>query len=286
MKPVLRTTTMMLAGLALLSPQVIFAAAGIGTELVKAAHNDESAKLAALAQNPIAAAISVPLQYNYNMGYGPNHDTDGVIFNVQPVIPFKLGDNWNLITRTIIPVVDLPVNAAGDKDNGIGDISLSLFASPSKKSGKWIWGAGIISTFDTASHDTLGTGKTLLGPAFIALSFDGPWVYGALLNNQWDVGGDGDRDDVNTMLFNPFLNYNIPNAKGWYLSFSPNITANWESDSDRNKWVVPLGGGVGKVFKIGTQACNAKLSYYNNIQTPVGGADDSLQLQFAFLFPK
>ena len=243
--------------------------------------SDESKKLAALAQNPIASAISLPLQYNYNGGYGRNNSRGGSIFNVQPVIPFSLGDDWNLVTRAIIPIVDLPVGA--HRKSGLSDINFTGFLSPAK-AGKWIWGIGPIMTFPTASDDFLGSEKTSMGPAFVALRMHGPWVYGGLLNNQWSIAGDDDREDVNSMLFNPFLNYNIPNSKGWYLTTGPNITANWQADSD-DVWTLPVGGGVGKVFKIGTQACNAKVAYYNNVMTPDGGPEDTIQLQFTFLFP-
>lgn len=265
-------TSVILSAITLLSSQAIFA------------DEAETKRLAAIAQNPIASAISLPLQYNYNSGYGPTDQDDGSILNIQPVIPFKVGQNWNLITRTIIPVVDLPINSAGDTKSGIGDVSLSLFMSPAN-AGKWIWGAGFITTFDTASKDSLGAGKTSMGPAAIALTSNGPWTYGALVQNQWDVSGDDNRADVNAMLFNPFINYNIPKSGGWYLTSGPNITANWEADSG-DKWTVPIGGGVGKVFKIGKQAVNAKIAYYKNIETVTGGPDDQIQAQFTLMFPK
>lgn len=264
---------MILSAITLLSSQAIFA------------DDAETKKLAALAQNPIANAISLPLQYNYNDGYGSDHNNNGSILNIQPVIPFKVGQNWNLITRTIIPVVDLPINNAGDSKSGIGDINLALFMSPSKMSGSWIWGAGFVTSFDSASNDSLGAGKTSMGPTAIALTSSGPWTYGALAQNIWDVSGDDDRADVNAMLLNPFINYNIPKSGGWYLTAAPNITANWEADSG-DRWTVPIGGGVGKVFKIGKQAVNAKLAYYKNIETVTGGPDDQVQFQFTLLFPK
>ena len=112
---------------------------------------------------------------------------------------------------------------------------------------------------------------------------NGPWVYGALFNNIWSVGGDDDRADVNQMLLQPFVNYNM--ADGWYLVSAPVITANWEADSD-NTWTVPLGGGIGKIFKVGKQPLNASIQGYYNVEKPRMGADWTLRAQLQFLFPK
>ena len=108
-------------------------------------------------------------------------------------------------------------------------------------------------------------------------------MIGALANNQWSFAGWGDKS-VNAMLVQPFINYNLPH--GWYLTSSPIITADWKADSD-NRWTVPLGGGVGKIFKIGKQAINAQLAGYYNVATPKDfGADWQLRFQVQLLFPK
>lgn len=248
------------------------------------AEEQDATKLAKAAQNPVAAMISVPFQYNANFNVGP-HDATQHILNIQPVYPVSLSADWNLITRTIIPLISQPAFAPGqDRENGLGDIQLSLLLSPAKAGGL-IWGAGVIGQFDTASDDLLGQGKWGLGPAAVAIKIEGPWVIGGLINNVWSVGGDDNRADVNQMLLQPFINYNFPQHPGRYLTFSPVITANWEANSD-NTWTVPLGLGIGQILKLGQQPVNLQASAYYNVEKPDFVADWQLRLQVVLLFPK
>ena len=238
--------------------------------------------LAKAAQNPVAKMISLPLQNNTNFGVGPGNDVQNVL-NIQPVIPFKLGANWNLITRTIAPLIYQPELVPGAGSTfGLGDINTTLFLSPAKP-GKLIWGLGPVFSFPTATDDVLGTDKWSAGPSAVALTINGPWVIGGLASNLWSYAGDSDRADVNQFLFQYFINYNL--ADGWYLSSAPIITANWEADSG-NQWTIPFGGGVGKIFKIGKQAMNAQMQAFYNAAKPDNGPDWTLRLQLQFLFPK
>jgi hypothetical protein len=199
----------------------------------------QQAELAKAAQNPLAKMISVPLQNNFNFGVGPNDATQWIL-NIQPVIPITLSENWNLITRTIFPIINQPSPAPGVRSaSGLGDINPSFFFSPAK-SGKLIWGVGPTFTFPTATDSTLGSGKWSAGPAAVVLTMQGHWVYGVLANQQWSYAGWGDQD-VSALLIQPFINYNLPH--GWYLNSVPIITANWEANSD-DRWTVPIGGGV------------------------------------------
>ena len=238
--------------------------------------------LAKAAQNPVANMISLPLQNNTNFGVGPGDDVQNVL-NIQPVIPVKLSENWNLITRTIAPVIYQPELVPGTgSEFGLGDINMTLFLSPAKP-GKLIWGVGPALSFPTATDQVLGTDKWSAGPSAVALTIRGPWVIGGLASNLWSYAGDDDRSDVNQFLFQYFINYNLP--KGWYVSSAPIITANWEADSG-NQWTVPFGGGVGKIFKIGKQPLNAQVQAFYNVEKPDNGPDWSLRLQLQFLFPK
>ena len=246
------------------------------------ARAEDQAALAQAAQNPVANMISLPLQNNTNFGVGPGDDTQNIL-NIQPVIPVSLSQNWNLITRTIAPVVYQPEMVPGaGSEFGLGDINATLFFSPAKP-GKLIWGLGPVFSFPTATDDVLGTDKWSAGPSAVALTINGPWVIGGLASNLWSYAGDDDRADVNQFLFQYFINYNL--ADGWYLSSAPIITANWEADSG-NQWTIPFGGGVGKIFKIGKQAMNAQVQAFYNVEKPDGGADWTLRLQLQFLFPK
>ena len=237
--------------------------------------------LAKASQNPIANMISVPFQNNFNFGIGPSNATQWDL-NIQPVIPISLGEEWNLITRTIIPILNQPSPAPGvESAFGLGDINASAWLSPAKP-GQLIWGIGPTLTFPTATDSLLGSGKWSAGPAAVALTIQGHWVFGALANQQWSYAGWG-KSYVSAFLFQPFVNYNLPD--GWYLASSPIITANWHADS-RNQWIVPVGGGFGKIFKIGKQAFNAQLQAFDNVVTPDNGPDWQLRFQLQLLFPE
>lgn len=242
----------------------------------------DHADLARASQNPIANLISLPLQDNINFNVGTLGHAQNVL-NIQPVIPFGLNDEWNLITRTIVPVIYQPALFPGDDDEfGIGDVQFTGFLSPKKPVGGWILGAGPVFQFPTATDARLGARKWTAGPSVIGLRMDGPWVYGVLAQNVWSFAGSGD-DDVNAMLIQPFVNYNMDD--GWYLVSVPIITANWEADSD-NTWLVPVGGGVGKILRLGDQPVNVSLQAYYNVVTPDFGPDWTLRIQVQFLFPR
>ncbi len=237
--------------------------------------------LAKATQNPLASMISLPFQNNTNFGIGPDDDTQNIL-NIQPVWPFSLIEDWNFVTRTIIPVISQPGVAPGEsRTNGLADVTFTGWVSP-KNSGKWIWGVGGALVLPTATDDALGNDKWSLGPSVVVLTMPGKWVIGSLISNVWSVGGSGDQD-VNFFTWQYFINYNMDN--GWYLTSAPIITANWEADS-HNTWTVPFGGGVGKIFRIGKQPLNAQVSAYYNVEKPASGADWQLRLQLQMLFPK
>ena len=245
-------------------------------------HAQDASDLAKKSQNPVADLISVPFENTIKFGVGPHRDVQ-YILNIQPVIPFRLTDDWNVISRTIVPLIYQPELAPGvGKTFGLGDIQQSVFLSPAKP-GAVIWGAGVNLQFPTATDDALGQGKWGAGPTVAALTIQGPWVIGALVNNVWSFAGDGDRKAVNQMLVQPFVNYNLPG--GWYVNSVPKITADWEARrSDR--WTVPIGGGVGKILRIGALPVDAQLGAYYNVVRPDNGAEWELRGQVQFLFPR
>jgi len=253
---------------------------------VAMAQSDSAAELARKAQNPIANMISVPFQLNWNFDTGPL-EKDQQILNIQPVLPISLNDDWNLITRTILPLISQPAFTTGQsRESGIGDINFSAFFSP-KKTGPsgWIWGVGPALIMNTASDDRLGQGAWSLGPTGVFLKMKGDWVTGALINNVWSISTDPGRSDVNQMLIQPFINYNFPKKPGRYLSFSPIITANWEADGG-DKWTVPLGLGIGQVMKLGKQAVNLQLAAYYNVVRPDDASPWQIRAQFVLMYPK
>ena len=245
----------------------------------KQASTDELRKAA---QNPVASMISLPLQNNSDFNIGPDNKTKNTL-NIQPVWPFELNDDWNLITRTIFPVVSQPALLPGqERTFGLGDTTLSAFLSP-KAPGKITWGAGPMFLLPTATDDMLASDKWGLGISGVALTIIDKWTIGALASNIWSIAGSG-NNDINLFTLQYFINYNLD--KGWYLISAPINTANWEAGSD-NRWTIPLGGGFGRVFKIGKQAVNAQLSTYYNVETPDNfGAEWQMRAQIQFLFPK
>src|SRR5271166_727005 len=251
-----------------------------------AAESDSDAKttedLAKESQNPIANLISVPFQNNFNFGIGPKDATQWDL-NVQPVIPITLNKDWNLITRTIMPIINQPSPGPGiESAFGLGDINPTVFLSP-KNSGKLLWGFGPTMTFPTATEPLLGNGKWSAGPSLVVLTTPGHWVIGALANNQWSFAGWGNKS-VDALLVQPFINYNFPD--GWYVTTSPIITANWLTASNE-RWTLPIGGGVGKIVKLGKLPINLQLQAFDNVVTPNrSGADWQLRFQAQLLFPK
>lgn len=260
-------------------PESEAGAAGVASATGGAATDTEA--LAKAAQNPVADMISVPFQNNFNFNTGPDNQVQWVL-NVQPVIPIKLNDDWNVITRTIVPIINQPSPAAGiDSEFGLGDIQFTAFFSP-RKPNKIIWGVGPVFQFPTATDDILGQGKWCVGPSVVVLTMHKQWVYGVLANQIWSFAGDEDRTNVSQMLVQPFVNYNLP--KGWYLTSAPIITANWKADSD-DTWTLPLGGGVGRIMKFGHQPVNIQLSGYWNAIHPDNASNFQIRFQIQLLFP-
>lgn len=247
------------------------------------AAGESAEELARKTQNPVADLISVPFQNDFNFGTGPEDKTVWVL-NVQPVIPLHLTESWNLITRVIIPVVDQPSLAPGlPQVYALGDINPTFFLSPAS-SQKLIWGVGPTLTLPTASNRVVGSGKWSAGPAAVLLTMQGPWVVGALGNNQWSFAGWSDSE-VNQMLLQPFVNYNF--RHGWYLTSAPIMTADWTTGRD-NRWTIPVGGGGGKLWRVGKVGLpiNTQLQAFYNAVTPDNAADWQLRFQLQFLFPK
>jgi hypothetical protein len=242
----------------------------------------ESSEIAKQAQNPIASLISVPIENDFNPQTGIKKD-DSYVLELKPVIPVRLSNDWTMITRTVIPVIQVPDLAPGvDGTAGVGDVQLSLFLSPAK-AGAVIWGAGPVISFPTASQEILGTKKVSVGPTVVVLRSQGHWLFGTLVQNLFSVAGPAARPDVNQMLLQPFANYNL--RHGWYLTSSPIITANWEVIPNQ-RWVVPVGGGVGKIVHFGKLPVNMYTQFFRNVERPDGTTHWSARFQAQLLFPK
>jgi len=241
-------------------------------------------ELAKLAQNPVGNLVSVPFQNNTNLNFGPEKKTQNIL-NIQPVIPISVNDEWNVITRTIVPVVSQPALYPGDdRTNGLGDTVFTAFLSPAKP-GSMIWGAGPVVQLPTNTDSQLGNRNWGMGLSGVVLHLEhgSPWVYGVLVNNIWSLSDSGTGGSYNNATIQPFVNYNFPG--GFYLTSAPIVTANWKAE-DSQRWTVPLGGGVGKIFHVGRLPVNTQLSAYYNVVAPDDGANWQIRAQIQFMFPK
>jgi hypothetical protein len=242
-------------------------------------HAKAEVSLAKAAQNPVANMVSLPLQYNFITAGGFGENTARII-NVQPVLPLPIGENWLIVSRTVVPFVSIPVVDAV-KSHGIGDIQEQAYFTSSKP-GKVTWAVGPVLSFPTASALAARTGQWGLGPTAVALVMPGLWVIGTLANNIWRIGGTAHREVLNTFTVQPFINYNLPRA--WAISTAPLITSNWSAPSGE-RWTVPIGLGVSKITHIAEQPLNLLLQYYHNLDHPRRAGSEQIRLEVAALWP-
>jgi hypothetical protein len=261
---------------------MLFFAAVLAANFARGELSEE--ELAKLAQNPVGNLISLPFQNNTNLNFGPEKGTQNIL-NIQPVIPISVDKDWNIITRTIMPVIWMPsLGPDMPAKSGFGDMQFSAFLSPANP-GHWIWGVGAIAQLPTDSNAELGNKNWGLGPTGVVLHLEhgNPWVYGVLVNNVWSLTSDKRGGAYNNGLIQPFLNYNFPD--GFYLTSAPILTVNWKADSGQ-QWTVPLGGGVGKIFHFGKLPVNTQVSAYYNVARPDFGPNWQIRAQVQLMFPK
>jgi hypothetical protein len=215
-------------------------------------------------ENPVTRQITLPMRYQADFVDGADRLTKETLELDQAVLPFRLNDDWSLITRTKLPAEALPPKNAGNHwVDGLDNGYTTFFLSPEHGRG-FYWGAGPVLYYP-ATNSTLGTTKWGSGPSVAFVHEDaGPWVYALVANNIWSFsGGPGSNNRTNQMLLNPIIGYHF--GDGWALSSSPEITANWIANG--NKWTVPIGGGVSKVVRLGELPLKLGLfAYYNAVR--------------------
>lgn len=209
----------------------------------------EEADLAKKLANPISSLISVPFQFNYDRGIGVQENVQRANLNIQPVVPFNLSKDWNLISRTILPVVNLQGEAGPETGQlNFGDTVQSLFLSPVRPGpGGVIWGVGPVALLPTATGQFSGIQQWGLGPNGVALVQRGPWTVGVLANHLWSVANNGSNANINATFLQPFLTYTTTNA--WSFTLNTESTYDWAA----NQWAVPVNLQVSKVRKVGNQ---------------------------------
>jgi hypothetical protein len=221
--------------------------AGIWLSGYTLAQAADDADLAQELTNPIADLITIPIQINFDNDIGRNDEGSKVTTNIQPVIPVNLNDDWNLITRTIFPIISQDnIYPGAGSQFGLGDLTEQLFFSPKKPTaGGIIWGVGAVIVLPTATDSKLGTEKWSLGPAGVAITMRGPWTLGALGNHAWSIAGKNDRQDISNTFMQPFAAYTWPSA--WTASAQSETNYNWETE----KWSIPVNVAVSKLVKFG-----------------------------------
>lgn len=220
--------------------------------------------------NPVASLISIPFQFNIDEGLGPTGSGRRSVLNIQPVIPFSIGEDWNLISRTIVPIVRLTdITPGAGTVTGVGDTVQSFFFSPKNPtSGGLIWGVGPALLLPTATNNALGTGKWAAGPTGVVLVQRGKWTVGGLGNHLWSFAGDSSRPDVNQTFFQPFASYTTSNA--WTFSVTSESSYDWE----RKQWSVPVNGTVSKIVRLGPLPVSLFAGVRHWVESPVGGPQD------------
>jgi len=241
-------------------------------------------ELAKKLSNPVASLISVPLQSNMDFGAGPDGDGFKYTLNMQPVVPMSIGEEWNLISRTIIPYVyqnDI-LDDGGNSQAGFSDTVQSLFFSPKEPTASGaIWGVGPAFLVPTATNDSLGSEKWGAGPTGVLLYQKGPWTYGTLVNHLWSFAGEGDRSDINATFIQPFVSWGGLGS-GQTLGFNIESTYDW----DNEQWSVPVNVSYSKLGKIGNQLVQYTFGVRSYLEAPDNGPEWGLRIAITLLYPK
>jgi hypothetical protein len=274
----LRNLTTTLA-LALVAP-VFAAPPNVAASAPAPAAADEAAELAKKLNNPISSLISVPFQSNWDFGLGDGNGQRYTL-NIQPVVPISISKDWNLIVRTILPVIDQNkvFGPRSGTQSGLGNTTQSFFLSPKALWNGLTWGLGPVGYYPTNTDNLLGPDKWGVGPTFVALVQPGGWTIGILVNQIWSVGGDSSEQNISSLFLQPFIVYTTKT----HTSFALNTESTY--DWENGQWTVPLNLSVAQILKIGKLPVQAQVGVRYYAESPTGGPDWGLRATFTLLFP-
>ncbi|MFG0324563.1 transporter [Pseudomonas sp. zjy_15] len=245
---------------------------------------ENSAELAKKALNPVAAMYSLPVQYNWDQKIGPGGNGKRSLTNIQPVLPFSLNEEWNLISRTILPVIDQHGLGGAADTSGVGDVTQSFFFSPKQPTASgWILGAGPALLIPTGSNDVLSSEQWGLGPTAVALKQSNGWTHGILANHIWGLEGspaDG-KEKVNQTFLQPFLSYT--NSTLTTFGINSESTYDWQSKD----WTIPLNLTVTQLLKVGGHPITVQAGPRYWLDSPDNGPDGwGFRFAVTLLFPR
>jgi hypothetical protein len=233
-------------------------------------------ELAKSVHNPFEDFVKLPIQSTTGFDLGPNHNAgDGV--NIEPLLPFSLNADWDLIARPSLTVAYSP---SPNEQFGLTDLQTSFFLTPAKAT-TWVWGVGPIFQFPTASSSELGTGRWSAGPTAALVYSEGPWFDAILAYQLMSFAGNRDRGSVNQTYIEPEISYNF--ESGWYVQCDPAITYDWTAETG-NAWTIPMGADIGKAFKMGSQDLSMQVGAYDLLMRPDGAPQWIARVSLTLLF--
>lgn len=282
----------------------------------------EEADLAKQINNPVAALISVPFQANDDFNLGPTHEGYKFTLNVQPVIPISIGENWNLIIRTIVPFIsqrDLyyvkPLPYPGLPNRILNGIPPSQRAAAEEQA-RSLYYSAIKDNPQDRSQDGLGDmtqsfffspkgpgpGGIIagFGPVFLYptatqdLLGGGKWGMGPTFvalkqTNGWTVGMLANQiwsiggESSRSYISSTFLQPFIVYTTNTYTSIGLNTESTYNWQA--GQWTVPLNLTISQVFKIAGQPMSLQLGARYYAESPSGRAIWGMRINFSLLFP-